>query len=120
LDAYGLIKVLAADGYAGKMQVVVNMADTLAEGEEVGRLMETLAQRFLNAHVEMLGIIPTDKAVKTSVRAQKPFSLEHPDSPASLAVMAIAGRLSQVNLVASQQGISGFLERLSGLLKRKP
>ncbi len=58
LDAYGLIKVLAADGYAGKMQVVVNMADSLAEGEEVGRLMETLAGRFLNQPVELLGVVP--------------------------------------------------------------
>lgn len=119
LDAYGLIKVLAADGFQGKLQVVVNMAESSAEGEEVGRLMETLAQRFLNAHVEMLGQVPRDRNVQKSVRAQKPFSLEYPDSPASQAVLAIASKLSQVNLAQDKQtGMKAFLERLGGLLKR--
>jgi flagellar biosynthesis protein FlhG len=119
LDAYGLIKVLAAEGYAGRMQVVVNMAESSAEGEEVGRLMETLASRFLNAPVEMLGSIPRDRAVQKSVRAQKPFLLEYPDSPAARSVLAIAGKLSQVNLALDKQtGMQAFLERLSGLLKR--
>jgi flagellar biosynthesis protein FlhG len=119
LDAYGLIKVLASESYAGRMQVVVNMAESAAEGEEVGRLMETLANRFLNASVEMLGSIPRDRAVQMSVRAQKPFLLEYPDSPASRAVLSIASRLSNVNLAADgQSGMKAFLERLSGLLKR--
>jgi flagellar biosynthesis protein FlhG len=119
LDAYGLIKVLASEGYDGRMQVVVNMAESAAEGEEVGRLMETLASRFLNAHVQMLGSIPRDRAVQKSVRAQKPFLLEYPDSPAARAVLAIASRLSQVHLAPDKQtGMQAFLERLSGLLKR--
>lgn len=119
LDAYGLIKVLAADGFQGKLQVVVNMAESTAEGEEVGRLMETLAQRFLNAHVEMLGQIPRDRAVQKSVRAQKPFSLEFPDSPAAQAVLAIASKISQVHLAHDpKRGVQAFLERLGGLLKR--
>ena len=119
LDAYGLIKVLASENYAGKLQVVVNMAESPAEGEEVGRLMETLATRFLNAHVEMLGMIPRDRAVQLAVRAQKPFSLEYPNSPASQAVLAIASKISQVNMAPSGSGgMKAFLERLGGLLKR--
>jgi flagellar biosynthesis protein FlhG len=119
LDAYGLIKVLANEGYAGALKVVVNMAESPAEGEEVGRLMETLASRFLNAHVELLAVIPLDKNVSRSVRAQKPFSLLHPDSPASQAVMALAGKLSQVNLAQpASGGFTGFLDRLGNLLKR--
>ena len=119
LDAYGLIKVLASENYAGKLQVVVNMAESPAEGEEVGRLMETLATRFLNAHVEMLGMIPRDRSVQLAVRAQKPFSLEYPDSPASQAVLAIASKISQVHMAPSGSGgMKAFLERLGGLLKR--
>jgi flagellar biosynthesis protein FlhG len=119
LDAYGLIKVLAGDGYQGRLQVVVNMAESPAEGEEVGRLMETLASRFLNAPVEMLGSIPRDKAVPRSVRAQKPFLLEQPESPAAQAVLAMAGRLSKVNLAPEKRGgMKAFLERLGGLLGR--
>ena len=120
LDAYGLIKVLAQDGYAGSIRVIVNMAESAAEGEEVGRLMETLAGRFLNIHVEMLGVVPRDRDVQRSVRAQKPFLLEHPDSPASKAVMAMATSISHINLAGpGPRGLRGFLERLGGILRPK-
>lgn len=120
LDAYGLIKVLAQDGYAGSIRVIVNMAESAAEGEEVGRLMETLAGRFLNIHVEMLGVVPRDRDVQRAVRAQKPFSLQHPDSPASKAVMAMATAISHVNLAGpAPKGVRGFLERLGGILRPK-
>lgn len=120
LDAYGLIKVLAQDGYNGRLRVVVNMAESAAEGEEVGRLMENLAGRFLNTHVELLGVVPRDRAVGGAVRAQKPFMLAQPDSPAGRAVMAMATSISHVHLARPPQGLRGFLERLGGVLRPKP
>ncbi|HXB98483.1 MAG TPA: MinD/ParA family protein [bacterium] len=119
LDAYGLIKVLSQDGYAGRIRVVVNMADSAAEGEEVGRLMENLAGRFLNQPVELLGVVPRDKDVPKSVRAQKPFLLEHPNAPASQAIMAMATAISRVHLAAPPKGLKGFLERLGAVLRPK-
>lgn len=119
LDAYGLIKVLAQDGYAGRIRVIVNMAENMAEGEEVGRLMESLASRFLNIHVEMLGVVPRDKAVTTAVRSQKPFLLAQPNSAASKAVMAMATAISKINLAQPPAGLKGFLERLGGVLRPK-
>lgn len=119
LDAYGLIKVLAQDGYSGRIRVIVNMAENGAEGEEVGRLMETLAGRFLNIHVEMLGVVPRDRAVTTAVRAQKPFMIEQPNSPAAQAVMAMATAISQVHMAHAPAGLRGFLERLGGILRPK-
>jgi flagellar biosynthesis protein FlhG len=119
LDAYGLIKVLSQDGYAGRIRVVVNMADSPAEGEEVGRLMENLAGRFLNQPVELLGVVPRDKDVPRSVRAQKPFLIEHPHSPASQAIMAMATAISRVHLAERPKGLKGFLERLGAVLRPK-
>ena len=120
LDAYGLIKVLAQEGYQGSIRVIVNMAESAAEGQEVGKLMETLAGRFLNIHVEMLGVVPRDRDVQRAVRAQKPFTTEHPDSPASKAVMAMATAISHINLAGpAPRGLRGFLERLGGILRPK-
>jgi flagellar biosynthesis protein FlhG len=120
LDAYGLIKVLAQDAYQGRLRVVVNMAESISEGEEVGRLMENLAGRFLNIHVEMLGVVPRDKAVTAAVRAQKPFMLEAPESAAGRAVQAMAQVISQVQMGAAPRGLRGFMERLGGLFRPKP
>jgi flagellar biosynthesis protein FlhG len=119
LDAYGLIKVLAMNGYPGRVRVIVNMAESRAEGEEVGRLMETLAGRFLNFHVEHLGVVPRDRAVPASVRAQKPFSIENPDCPAGRAVAAMAAEISSIHLAEPSGGVRGFLERLGAILRPK-
>jgi flagellar biosynthesis protein FlhG len=119
LDAYGLIKVLAQDGYSGRIRVIVNMAESAAEGEEVGRLMENLASRFLNIHVEMLGVVPRDKAVTSAVRAQSPFFLAQPHSAASQAVLRMATEISRVHLAQPAAGLKGFLERLGGFLRSK-
>jgi len=119
LDAYGLIKVLAQQGYAGRLRVIVNMAETKAEGDDVARLLETLAGRFLNIHVETLGVVLRDKEVPRSVRAQRPFSLEKPDSPASRSVAAMAGILSNVQMAEAPRGLRGFLEHLGGILRPK-
>ncbi len=82
--------------------------------------METLAHRFLNAPVEMLGVIPRDRAVQRSVRAQRPFLLEYPDCPASQAVLSIAGKLSRIHQGApTNGGMKAFLDRLGGLFKRQ-
>lgn len=119
LDAYGLIKVLAQDAYSGRLRVIVNMAENAAEGDEVGRLMESLASRFLNIHVELLGVVPRDKAVTSAVRAQKPFMLAQPNSSASQAVMAMATTISRIHLAQPAVGLKGFLERLGGILRPK-
>jgi len=119
LDAYGLIKVLAQEGYPGRLRVIVNMAETKAEGDDVARLLETLAGRFLNIQVETLGVVPRDREVTRAVRAQRAFSLEKPDSPASRAVAAMAGVLSNVRLAEPPRGLRGFLEHFGGVLRPK-
>ncbi|HTB22115.1 MAG TPA: MinD/ParA family protein [bacterium] len=119
LDAYGLIKVLAQEAYPGRLRVIVNMAETKAEGDDVARLLETLAGRFLNIQVQTLGVVPRDREVPRAVRAQRPFSLEKPDSPASRAVAEMASSLCNVRLAAPPKGLRGFLEHFGGMLRPK-
>ncbi|MGH7442157.1 MAG: MinD/ParA family protein [bacterium] len=114
LDAYGLIKVLSQQAYSGRLRVIVNMSDSKVEADDVARLLETLAGRFLNIHVETLGVVPRDLEVPRCVRAQKPFSLEKPDSPAARAVIAMARDLAEVKTAEEPRGFKGFLERLIG------
>ena len=82
LDAYGLIKVLHQEGYEGVTRLIVNMAESQDEGQEVGRLMETLAKRFLNAHLEYLGCVPQDQDVRRAVsRCRRPSAWLIPTAP---------------------------------------
>lgn len=119
LDAYGLIKVLAQERYPGQLKVIVNMAENSAEGEEVCRLMETMAGRFLNIHVQALGVVLRDRAVTQAVRAQKPFALMAPDSAPSKALLEMAASLCQVNLGGTTGGFNEFWKKLSGFMRRE-
>ena len=120
LDAYGLIKTLSNESYTGSTRLLVNMAENEREGQEMGELMETLAKRFLNFHIESIGHVPRDRAVLKAVSRQEPFCLAFPDSPAAQAVAKIAAKLDGLEgpQAGERGGFTGFLERLGSVLKR--
>ena len=72
------------------------------QGEkEARKTFETLAQaasRFLNLHLDYLGSVPADPAVKKALRAQTSFLEEFPESRASQALKTIAGRMLRLSL----------------------
>jgi flagellar biosynthesis protein FlhG len=92
-DAYGLLKVLVAQGLEGTPGVLVNRAGSLDEAEEVAHNLASLTRRFLSRNVESLGAVPDDPAVGRAVRRQEPVVNSDPKSPAALALRALAGRL---------------------------
>lgn len=93
-DAYGLVKTLQREGaLARPPRLVVNMATTPGEAEEVTQRMQLFARHFLRLEVESLGTVPYDAAVPRAVRAHEPVTLSWPDSPAAVAYRALAARL---------------------------
>ena len=118
LDAYGLIKVLNQEGFKGVTRLVVNMTEDPAEGLEVGKLMETLATRFLNAHLEYMGCVPRDRNVLKAVKMQEPFVLAFPDCAASKAMSGLASRLMELpDSGHSSGGFRAFFDRMGSLLR---
>lgn len=98
-DAYALIKVATLKTNRGRgdaplrLRLVVNQTINDAEARETSTNIVTVAKRFLEVEVEALGGIPSDPAVMRAVRAQGPFTLLTPRSPASLAVERLAQRI---------------------------
>ena len=96
-DAYALIKVLAQHYQYHNFQVILNYV----QGEqEASKTFETLAQaasKFLNLHLDYLGSVPADPAVKKALRAQGSFLEQFPQSRASQAVKTIAGRMVRLS-----------------------
>lgn len=120
LDAYGLIKVTCQEDFQARLSLIVNQVRDEKEGEELGELMRTLAQRFLSMHLDYLGCVRRDPHVLQAVREQNPFVLGYPDSPAARAVAQLAARLSstQEAIPQAHAGLGGFLTRLAGLFSR--
>ena len=92
-DAYGLLKVLAAQGLKASPAVLVNRTSSAEEAEEVAHKIASISRRFLNLNVVSLGHLPDDPAVGAAVCRQEPVVQAFPKSPATLAIRALARRL---------------------------
>jgi len=92
-DAYATLKVLAGQPGEVRPRLVVNMVRGARHAARVAERLQRVTARFLGFSPELLGFIPRDEQVRRAVRAQRPFVLAAPRSPASLAVGEIAARL---------------------------
>ena len=94
MDAYGLIKVSSSNKSTVPLKLIVNMVNTKEEAKEIASRVILLSRRFLNIFVEPYGYIYRDKNVLSSVMAQRPFSIMHPSTKATLCVKEIAEKIS--------------------------
>ena len=116
-DAYAVIKSVVQRNPAADIKLVVNEVESRAEAEEAAARLSSAMLRFLGASLEYLGAIPFDREVPRSVRGQKPFYLAAPNCAASLAVRAVAHRLTG-DPSQPQAGVSLFFDRLSRVFSK--
>jgi len=92
-DAYGLVKLLHAQGLRHPPHLVVSQATTAEEAEETADRIRLVARRFLRVDLDSWGVIPEDPAIPGAVRRQEPVVAAFPQSPAAEAYRALAERL---------------------------
>ena len=113
-DAYALVKVLATRYGRREFLVAVNMAAGAADAEAAFRRLARVAERFLRVRLEYQGYVPYDDALPRAVRHQHPVVLGAPGSPASQALVALAGRLAGRPPGRPTGGVQFFFRRLVG------
>jgi flagellar biosynthesis protein FlhG len=96
-DAYAMIKVLAGRKYEGRISLLVNMADSIAEGKKTYRQITEVAARFLNTPVYDAGILCRDELVSSAVRRREPVVLAYPRSAIAEHFAAISARISNIS-----------------------
>ncbi|MBW7990628.1 MAG: MinD/ParA family protein [Planctomycetes bacterium] len=109
-DAYAMIKVLVGNRFTGHISLIVNMAQSIAEGKKTYHKMANVAGRFLNTHVYNAGILLKDERLSCSVRLRKPVVLAHPKSQITSSLAALAAKLS--NSESSGLGDEGFFKKV--------
>lgn len=103
-DAYAMIKVLVGNKVAGGISLVVNMADTTAEGKKTYRQIVNVAKRFLNIHVYDAGILLRDERLISAVRQRKPVVLAYPRARITSSLAALAAKLSNISTAVPGNG----------------
>ena len=109
-DAYALIKILVGNNYSGRISLVVNMAETIAEGKKTYQQIAKVATRFLAAHVYDAGVICKDEKLRMAVRQRKPVVLAYPRSSVTASVAALAAKLGKRS--AAQGSDEGFFKKV--------
>jgi len=122
-DAYGAIKVLAADLPHARPRLVVNQVTSMAEARDVHARIDRVSRRYLGRGVAFAGAVPADPALQAAVRRQRPLTVFAPDAPAAKAIESLASSLGvefreASTAVESPVGDRGFLQRLAGWIRR--
>ena len=92
-DAYAFIKLTHAAGLSDSVHVVVNEAQTRADGERVYETLSKVCQNFLKFRPHLAGIVRFDKNVPDAIRNQMPLLTRHPNTNAAFDVEVIARSL---------------------------
>ena len=82
-DAYALMKVLSLKYSEKYFKLLVNLAPSEQDAQEVFRQLNLVADRFLDISIEYSGCVLFDKNVTKCVRRQKIISELYPDTRAS-------------------------------------
>ncbi|MDF2545858.1 MAG: hypothetical protein K0R93_756 [Anaerosolibacter sp.] len=112
-DAYAMIKNIVAEGVDKRIRLLINRVDNNQEGLDIYNKLNTAAQRFLNITLEQLGYLYDDTAVSKSVKAQRPFILNYPNSLVSQGIHSIASRIinEQTSEVFEVSGLKKFINK---------
>lgn len=118
-DAYGIIKAIALGNKDAKIRLVVNMASSSEEAEDVASRIETVARQFLDIGVDKLGFILRDHLVSEAVIKQRPFIVIYPNSKAARCVESVADRLLGFEEKSPNKfrGVKGFLLKFASFFK---
>ena len=95
-DSYAMMKVLTARHNVQDFYILVNQAESPAEGKLTYNRLSAVCKRFLGFAPAYLGEVRTDRAVSDAVRKQKPLMQISPLSPAAVDCMAAANALQKL------------------------
>lgn len=93
-DAYAFIKLTTRQFPSMDLRVVVNMAETINEGQRTYGTIRKACESFLKITPPLAGVIRRDSSVKDSIRHQTPLLTRHPNSKAAEDIEALARRLT--------------------------
>jgi len=94
-DAYAVIKVVKSVTKKIPVYLTANMVNHPDEGEVLYKKMNLMAHKFLSSQIHYGGAVVKDDMIARSVKMQRPFILDHPNSTAANAIRAINRRILQ-------------------------
>jgi len=111
-DAYALMKVLSLNHAQKNFCLLVNQAQSSAEGQDVFRQLSMVTDKFLKISLEYMGCILSDRNLVRSVRRQRVTSELFPQTEASRGFESLARKICSRSPVSASQGSNFFWQEL--------
>ena len=112
-DAYALIKILNQNHQINRFKILTNMVSTSQQGEAVFQNLASVSDKFLDVHLEYMGMIPYDEQMKSASKNQKVITELYPNCPASKAFRALSKKILDWPQSPEPSGhLEFFLERV--------
>jgi flagellar biosynthesis protein FlhG len=73
MDVYALIKLIHQDNLSSNFGLVINSADSEAQGAVVIKALNKVAQSYLSKSIDLLGVVRNSKKVSNALHMRKPF-----------------------------------------------
>lgn len=93
IDAYSLIKVMAANGYRGTVKVLVNKCSDVPAAKKTYLRFKKAVDIYLNINVALAGIVLGDHNIEDALVDQEPVLSRFPDSVASQCIRTVVSIL---------------------------
>lgn len=111
-DAYALIKVVHGSEPDTRFRLIVNRASDLAEGEQTAKRLTSVAKRFLQLDIPVLGYIYDDPHVMKAVKNQTPFSIMYPNNKVTSQIRQLVNvYMSNSTDAANTGGMKNFFRK---------
>jgi flagellar biosynthesis protein FlhG len=101
MDAYAMIKILGLNAPGQLVELVINNARSIRDGEETYTKLRAAIRHFLGREVACAGIVPTDPQAGEAIRSQQPLVSIFPRSAASLSIQSLSHTLLHEHIHAS-------------------
>jgi flagellar biosynthesis protein FlhG len=92
-DAYALLKLLHAEHYQGRVQIVVNHSRNHTVGRHTYDKFREVVEFYLEIRLPLLGMVQEDDHMQKAVVAQQALSSRNPESAAARDIGSLAGQL---------------------------
>ncbi|REJ09529.1 MinD/ParA family protein [Halobacillus trueperi] len=109
-DGYAMIKHLVHNDKSLPIKILVNRSLNEKNGRATFDRLSLVVNRFLEAEVALLGVLPDDRSVLEAVNKQRPFVIDRPKSKVSRSLEEMVR--DYLNESHSQESPLSFVDKL--------
>ncbi|SHF51998.1 MinD/ParA family protein [Ornithinibacillus halophilus] len=118
-DAYSMVKQIISRQLDMPIYVILNRSYSFKYGLKTLERFKLAVKQFLLSDVHVLGQLPDEKFVSTSVRRQIPFTVLNKRAPISRAIgQIVLNYMSNESLESSEESFS-FIKRLKKMIRER-